>query len=99
MANNIKFSVTIPAYKDNYLKEAIDSVLAQTYQNYEIVIVNDASPYDLDSIVTKYNLPRLPEFATYIYYLAILATLFSFVMYIKAFYVKDYVKKAIETKK
>ena len=50
------------------------------------------------SIITKYNLPRLPEFATYIYYLAILATLFSFVMYIKAFYVKDYVKKAIEPK-
>lgn len=62
MANNIKFSVTIPAYKDNYLKEAIDSVLAQTYQNYEIVIVNDASPYDLDSIVTKYNDPHIRYF-------------------------------------
>ncbi|MBR4729909.1 MAG: glycosyltransferase [Prevotella sp.] len=55
MANNIKFSVTIPAYKDKYLKEAIDSVLAQTYQNYEIVIVNDASPYNLDSIVSQYD--------------------------------------------
>lgn len=62
MANNIKFSVTIPAYKDKYLKEAIDSVLAQTYQNYEIVIVNDASPYDLDSIVTKYNDPHIRYF-------------------------------------
>lgn len=59
MNNNIKFSVTIPAYKDKYLKEAIDSVLAQTYQNYEVVIVNDASPYDLDSIVSKYNDPRI----------------------------------------
>lgn len=62
MANNIKFSVTIPAYKDKYLKEAIDSVLAQTYQNYEIVIVNDASPYDLDSIVSQYNDPRIRYF-------------------------------------
>lgn len=62
MANNIKFSVTIPAYKDKYFKETIDSVLAQTYQNYEIVIVNDASPYDLDSIVSQYNDPRIRYF-------------------------------------
>lgn len=58
----IKFSVTIPAFKDKYLKETIDSVLAQTYQNYEIVIVNDASPYDLDSIVKQYDDPRIRYF-------------------------------------
>ena len=62
MAKDIKFSVTIPAYKDRYLKETIDSVLAQTYQNYEIVIVNDASPYDLDSIVHQYTDPRIRYF-------------------------------------
>lgn len=62
MAKSIKFSVTIPAYKDKYLKESIDSVLAQTYQNYEIVIVNDASPYDLDSIVCQYDDPRIRYF-------------------------------------
>lgn len=62
MANNIKFSVTIPAYKDKYLKEAIDSVLAQTYPSYEVVIVNDASPYDLDSIVNKYDDHRIHYF-------------------------------------
>ena len=62
MANGIKFSVTIPAFKDRYLKETIDSVLAQTYQNYEIVIVNDASPYDLDSIVSQYDDPRIRYF-------------------------------------
>ena len=58
----IKFSVTIPAYKDKYLKETIDSVLAQTYTNFEVVIVNDASPYDLDSIVSTYNDPRIRYF-------------------------------------
>lgn len=62
MANNIKFSVTIPAYKDKYLKEAIDSVLAQTYPSYEVVIVNDASPFDLDSIVNKYDDHRIRYF-------------------------------------
>lgn len=62
MAKDIKFSVTIPAYKDRYLKETIDSVLAQTYQNYEVVIVNDASPYDLDGIVSTYSDPRIRYF-------------------------------------
>lgn len=62
MTTTTKFSVTIPAYKDRYLKETIDSILAQTYQNYEIVIVNDASPYDLDSIVNQYTDPRIHYF-------------------------------------
>lgn len=62
MANNVKFSVTIPAFKDKYLKETIDSVLAQTYQNYEVVIVNDASPYDLDNIVRQYSDQRIRYF-------------------------------------
>ena len=62
MAKDFKFSVTIPAFKDKYLKETIDSVLAQTYQNYEVVIVNDASPYDLDSIVSQYSDPRIRYF-------------------------------------
>jgi len=62
MSQDIKFSVTIPAFKDKYLKETIDSVLAQTYQNYEVVIVNDASPYNLDSIVSQYSDPRIRYF-------------------------------------
>jgi glycosyltransferase involved in cell wall biosynthesis len=55
MNEDIKFSVTIPAYKAQYLSECIDSVLAQTYKNFELIIVNDASPQDLDSIVSKYD--------------------------------------------
>lgn len=62
MNKDIKFSVTIPAFKDKFLKETIDSVLAQTYSNYEVVIVNDASPYDLDSIVSLYDDSRIRYF-------------------------------------
>ena len=55
----MKFSITIPAYKRAYLKEAIDSCLAQTYQDFELIIVNDASPEDLDSIVAGYDDKRI----------------------------------------
>ena len=59
MTHNIKFSVTVPAYKAQFLAECIDSILVQTYKNFELIIVNDASPKDLDSIVSKYDDPRI----------------------------------------
>ena len=37
-------SIVIPVYNgSNYLKEAIDSALAQTYKNIEILVINDGS--------------------------------------------------------
>lgn len=44
----------------------------------------------------EYSLPMLPNFDTYIYYLAILVTLFSLIMYVRAFYIHDYLKKAVK---
>lgn len=55
----MKFSITIPAYKSKFLKECIDSCLAQTYDDFEIIIVNDHSPEALDSIVNQYHDPRI----------------------------------------
>ena len=55
----MKYSILIPAYKDKYLKECIASCLQQTYDNYEIIIVNDHSPHDLDTIVNQFNDDRI----------------------------------------
>ena len=40
----LKFSVLIPVYNtEKYLEECLQSVLNQTYQDFEIILVNDGS--------------------------------------------------------
>lgn len=56
------FSVTIPAYKAQFLKECIASVLAQTYADFELIIVNDHSPEDLRAIVEQFDDERIRYF-------------------------------------
>lgn len=51
----MKFSVTIPAYKAKYLRECIESVLAQTYQDFEVIVVDDNSPQNLYDIVKQFK--------------------------------------------
>ena len=49
-------SIVIPVYNgENYLKEAIDSALAQTYKNIEIIVVNDGSSDKTDEICKSYG--------------------------------------------
>lgn len=52
-------TIAIPAYKRKYLKEAIQSVLEQSYKNLEVVIVNDCSPQDLDSVLKSFEDDRI----------------------------------------
>lgn len=53
------FPFVLAAYKATYLKEVILSILWQTYINLELVIVNDASPKYLDSIVNEFDNDRI----------------------------------------
>lgn len=57
--SNIDFSILIPAYKAKFLKECIDSILKQTYTSLEVIIVNDDSPEDIDTIVDSYKDNRI----------------------------------------
>ena len=39
------FSVIIPIYKvEEYIRRCVDSVLAQTYKDFELLLVDDGSP-------------------------------------------------------
>lgn len=56
MNNNPKVSIVIPVYNgSNYLKQAIDSALNQTYDNIEIIVVNDGSTDNSEDIALSYG--------------------------------------------
>lgn len=53
------FSFILPAYKGRYLQESIDSILAQDYHDFELIVVDDCSPDHLEVIVSKYDDARI----------------------------------------
>lgn len=53
-------SVIIPAYNQGeFIGDAIQSVLDQTYQNFEVIVVNDASTDHTDEVVRRFTDKRL----------------------------------------
>ncbi len=52
-------SIAIPCFKTAYLKQAILSVIQQTYSHWELIIINDASPEDIDGIVNSFQDSRI----------------------------------------
>lgn len=50
-----KVSVIIPCYKQaKYLPKTLDSVLAQTYNDWECIVVNDGSPDNTEEVAKEY---------------------------------------------
>lgn len=61
MAKHPFFSVVIPAYNaSKFLEKALDSVRTQTFDNYEIIVVNDGSTDNTLGILKAY-FDRYPE--------------------------------------
>ena len=57
------FSVVIPTFnRAQVLKRALDSVLQQTLQDFEIVVVDDGSTDSTDQLLKGYQDPRLKVF-------------------------------------
>lgn len=55
----VKYSFLLPAYKKSFLHEAINSILQQTYQDFNLIILDDCSPEDLYSLVKSFDSPRI----------------------------------------
>lgn len=54
--DNIKFSIIIPAYNaEKYINQTINSIHKQTYTNYEIIVIDDASTDNTLKEVKKYD--------------------------------------------
>lgn len=54
------FTVVIPTYNQaSYLKEAIDSVLTQSFREFEIIVVNNHSTDNTKQVLETFNDPRV----------------------------------------
>jgi glycosyltransferase involved in cell wall biosynthesis len=58
--NKTLFSIVIPAYNNaQYLPDAINSVLQQTYPHFELIVVDDASPDNAADVIRSFADPRV----------------------------------------
>ena len=56
-------SVLMPAYNAAlHIREAIDSILAQTFINFEFVIINDGSQDETEAIILSYYDRRIKQY-------------------------------------
>ena len=51
----MKFSIVIPVYNvEKYIDKCLTSIINQTYDNFEVIVVNDGSPDNSQVIIDKY---------------------------------------------
>ena len=54
MGNEL-ISIVVPIYNvENYLRQCLDSIVSQTYQNFECLLINDGSPDNSEDICREY---------------------------------------------
>ena len=56
MTTSPRISIIMPAYNaSDFIREAVDSILAQTFRDFELIILNDGSTDDTQAIVESYR--------------------------------------------
>ena len=56
-------SILMPIYKTApFLREAMDSMLSQTFTDFELIILNDCSPDNAEEILDEYKDPRIVRY-------------------------------------
>ena len=57
---NPKITVLMPAYNtEKYIADSIDSILSQTFEDFELLIINDGSTDKSENIILSFNDPRI----------------------------------------
>lgn len=60
MENNLLFSIIIPTYnRASFIGKTIQSVLNQTYKNFEIIVVDDGSTDNTEEIIKNINSKKI----------------------------------------
>lgn len=55
-----EISIIMPTFEQRrFIKEAIDSILFQSFKDFELIIVNDGSKDGTDTIIRQYSDPRI----------------------------------------
>lgn len=54
-----KFSILIPIIKSKFLSTAIESVLSQSFSDWELILYNDCSPEDIEAVTKKFKDGRM----------------------------------------
>lgn len=55
MNENVKVSVIVPIYKiERYLHQCVDSIIAQTFTDFELLLIDDGSPDGCPAICDEY---------------------------------------------
>ena len=63
MTSYPQISVLMPVYKTApYLREAMDSMLAQTFGDFELIVLNDGSPDEAEAIINSYTDERIVRY-------------------------------------
>ena len=62
MIVSLQLSIIIPFYKvERYLRQCIDSILAQTFTEFELLLIDDGSPDGCPAICDEYAGKEIAE--------------------------------------